>query len=402
MHRRTALKTFAASAAGYSLSGWLPQLAAAANAAKTDRACILLWMTGGPSQLDTFDPKPGHENGGEFKAIDTAVPGIRIGEHLPGLAQRMNHLRADPVDEHQGGGPRPRHLPGPHRLHARRTGAVPGTGVAAQQGTARPDGADLPGYVSVAPFQFANPAAFGPGFLGPAYAPLVVGDGPGFGPGQSGDAAALTVKNLAPPSGVDAERMEARLGLLAAMEQEFAAGRPDGVLAGRRTAYEKADADDVHRRRRGVRSGRRAGPAPRPVRPQPVRAGLPAGPAAGGAGRAVRGGLPERGRRLAGVRLGHAPGQLHRRQDAVRRARPGVEHPAGRPVRPAACSTPPPSSGWASSAAPRRSTPTPAATTSRSRGVRCSPAAASAADRWWGPPPTTAWRSPTARSACRT
>ena len=37
-------------------------------------ACILLWMPGGPSQFETFDPKPGHANGGETKAIDTAVP----------------------------------------------------------------------------------------------------------------------------------------------------------------------------------------------------------------------------------------------------------------------------------------------------------------------------------------
>jgi len=41
---------------------------------RAGRACILLWMQGGPSQLETFDPKPGHANGGETKAIDTVVP----------------------------------------------------------------------------------------------------------------------------------------------------------------------------------------------------------------------------------------------------------------------------------------------------------------------------------------
>src|SRR5690606_8179805 len=56
------------------------------------RSMILLWMTGGPSQMDTFDLKPDHENGGSFKAIETAVPGIQIGEHLPKLAQQMRDV----------------------------------------------------------------------------------------------------------------------------------------------------------------------------------------------------------------------------------------------------------------------------------------------------------------------
>ena len=45
-------------------------------------------MYGGPSQIDTFDLKPGHENGGPFKSIETAVPGLRISEHLPKIAGR--------------------------------------------------------------------------------------------------------------------------------------------------------------------------------------------------------------------------------------------------------------------------------------------------------------------------
>ena len=72
----------------------LQRVAAAAEAAKEkkNRACILLWMSGGPSQLDTFDPKPGHANGGPVKAIPTAVPGLKISEYLPGLAKRANDL----------------------------------------------------------------------------------------------------------------------------------------------------------------------------------------------------------------------------------------------------------------------------------------------------------------------
>src|SRR5262245_9654866 len=44
------------------------------------RSMILLWMAGGPSQFETFDPKPGTDNGGPTQAIETAIPGIRIAQ----------------------------------------------------------------------------------------------------------------------------------------------------------------------------------------------------------------------------------------------------------------------------------------------------------------------------------
>ena len=49
-------------------------------------------MNGGPSQMDTFDLKPGHVNGGPFKEIQTAAPDIRFSEHLPKLAKQAKHL----------------------------------------------------------------------------------------------------------------------------------------------------------------------------------------------------------------------------------------------------------------------------------------------------------------------
>src|SRR5688500_8400406 len=55
MNRRDFLTT---TAAGVSLSGWLGRLAAAAPGGKRPKSCILLWMAGGPSHIDTFDPKP--------------------------------------------------------------------------------------------------------------------------------------------------------------------------------------------------------------------------------------------------------------------------------------------------------------------------------------------------------
>src|SRR5262245_20650950 len=76
-----------------SASGWIEALAddAAAHPGRKG-ACILLWMSGGPSQMDTFDLKPGHANGGPYKAIETAIPGLLISEHLPRLAQRAQDI----------------------------------------------------------------------------------------------------------------------------------------------------------------------------------------------------------------------------------------------------------------------------------------------------------------------
>ena len=59
---------------------------------KRQMACILLWMGGGPSQLDTWDPKPGTETGGDTKAIATAVPGIEVSSHFPRVAKVMKDV----------------------------------------------------------------------------------------------------------------------------------------------------------------------------------------------------------------------------------------------------------------------------------------------------------------------
>ncbi len=59
---------------------------------KQGMACILLWMGGGPSQLDTFDPKPGHANGGDVKAIATRTTGLQWSANLPQLAEQSDKL----------------------------------------------------------------------------------------------------------------------------------------------------------------------------------------------------------------------------------------------------------------------------------------------------------------------
>src|SRR5436305_7127201 len=56
---------------------------------RNQKRCILLWLAGGASQLETFDPKPGAVTGGPFRAIQTSVPGIHISELMPKMARRM-------------------------------------------------------------------------------------------------------------------------------------------------------------------------------------------------------------------------------------------------------------------------------------------------------------------------
>src|SRR6516162_6246979 len=68
------------------------QLPAAAAASR--KAVILIWLSGGPSQLDTWDPKPDApvEIRGPFGSIATRVPGVRVCEHLPLQARIIDQL----------------------------------------------------------------------------------------------------------------------------------------------------------------------------------------------------------------------------------------------------------------------------------------------------------------------
>ncbi|MCE9529996.1 MAG: DUF1501 domain-containing protein [Planctomycetes bacterium] len=95
LSRRESLRLAAAGVSAVSLSQWLPNLAlhAAEAPKRKHKSCILLWMDGGPSQTDTFDPKPNApaEFRGPFKTISTSVPGLQIGEGYTKLAQHMKH-----------------------------------------------------------------------------------------------------------------------------------------------------------------------------------------------------------------------------------------------------------------------------------------------------------------------
>ncbi len=85
--------TGVAGVTGTSMSGWIQKLAAqTATDTNRQRSVILLWMSGGPSQIDPFDVKPDHGNRGPLKPIDTSVPGMRICETMPKLTRMMAHV----------------------------------------------------------------------------------------------------------------------------------------------------------------------------------------------------------------------------------------------------------------------------------------------------------------------
>ena len=240
--RRDWLRTTTVGAVGFSMSGWLRALAADAAAAKAKpkRACILLWMNGGPSQMDTFDLKPGHMNGGPFKERDTSVPGIKISEHLPKIAAQMKHLslvRGMSTKEADHG----------RGAFLMRTGYLPvgaiefptfGSLVSKELGN---EASDLPNFVSIAPVRFLAQTAYSSGFLGPQYAPLSVADSQNFFGQANGNVdELLKVPDLQPGGGLTREQSERRVGLLKDVENQFVAQHPGLTVGSHQAAYEKA------------------------------------------------------------------------------------------------------------------------------------------------------------------
>lgn len=97
LNRRGMLKASLAGIAGLSLPELLRSQAAAVESGQSLRgkkSVILLWMAGGPSHIDTWDPKPDrpYENRGPFSVISTKVPGVQICEHLPKQAAMLDKL----------------------------------------------------------------------------------------------------------------------------------------------------------------------------------------------------------------------------------------------------------------------------------------------------------------------
>jgi len=199
-----------------------PLLAREAAAMAKAKAVIMLFMDGGPSQIDTFDPKPGKSTGGSFQAIDSAVRGVRVCEHLPKLASRFNDLSIIRSMTSKEGD----HRRGKYLVHTghRPQGAFerPAVGCFVGHEMGRQDSA-LPNYISVlAP-------VFSAAFLKARHAPYPVRE-----PGQP-------IHNIRYPRGVDSGRFADRTNLLRELEDEFQKLHATAYGRGRREAYLQAD-----------------------------------------------------------------------------------------------------------------------------------------------------------------
>jgi hypothetical protein len=190
---------------------------------KKGMACILLFMRGGPSQFETFDPKPGQTNGGPTKAIPTAVSGIEVAEHWPQVAKAMKDIALVRSMTNKEG----EHQRATYQMH---TGYVPlasikhpsiGAIVASEIAPKEPD---LPSFVSVG----GRFATVGSGFLGMQYAPFIVQN-----PSQM-------PTNVELPGGVSDRRFNRRLDLLKDLEKDFAEAGGAARVEEHRAVYESA------------------------------------------------------------------------------------------------------------------------------------------------------------------
>jgi hypothetical protein len=225
--RRELLQAGYSGLLGLGLGAAMGRVEAAPAAAGRARSLILVFLTGGPSHLDTFDPKPNApaEVRGEFKPVDTCVPGIQICEHLPGMAKRMDRLAIVRSMTHKNNG----HLPATHWVL---TGhAIPGIPESLGVDKIRsrsdwpcyagaidyfrprrdgvPSGVHLPTYLQEPPLLWPGQYA---GCLGPKYDPWQITDDPSK-PG-------FRVQNLSLPAGFGLERLQARRSLLERVNHE--------------------------------------------------------------------------------------------------------------------------------------------------------------------------------------
>lgn len=204
--RRGFLRNVAAGAAGAGVLGWKEAVAVHADELRQrGMSCVLLFMRGGPSQMETFDPKPGTTNGGPTKAIATAASGIQIAESWAQVAKSMQDIALIRSMTNREG----EHARATYQMH---TGYIPagsvkfpslGSVVASEIG---PDGFDLPHFVSIG----NRLGTIGSGFLGMNVAPFVVAD------------ATQMPSNLPLPDGITGSRFGRRVGLLKDLEEDFA------------------------------------------------------------------------------------------------------------------------------------------------------------------------------------
>lgn len=240
------------SASTVAVTGVLPRIAMAAEKSGRRRACIILWMSGGPSQTDTFDMKPNHENGGEFSEVATNVPGVRFSEHFPELAKQADKLAivrtlTSKEGDHERGSyllQTGQKMGGPVKAPALRS-------LIGHQLT--PGRTTLPPLVSVGGSGFVAARPIGSGYLGPRFQPMEVavssaaqvgttqveGDS-AAGNIRSGTPASLTVNSLSRHASINESRWKRRLELWDALEGNFIADRKNQGLVAHQGTYKNA------------------------------------------------------------------------------------------------------------------------------------------------------------------
>jgi hypothetical protein len=174
LSRRQWLGSMAGATAGVGMSSLL-EPAIADELKSRQQQFLLIWLDGGMSQLESWDPKPGTEFGGPYRAIPTTLPGVHVSELMPKTAQQMHRLSVvrsmSTKDENHSTGV-PRILRGDPK---NRGVTYPYLGAAMAKLKGDPKSA-LPNYVWVKPgsggyiWQHA-------GFLGSRYGALALGDG---------------------------------------------------------------------------------------------------------------------------------------------------------------------------------------------------------------------------------
>ena len=200
-------------------------LAQGVRATAGRKRLVLLWLDGGPSQVDTFDPKPGAPTAGPFKAIPTDVDGWFFSEHLAGLAKRAEHFSmVRTLTSKEGSHSRARDLL--HFGYAPNPSVpFPVLGSIAAHEVGDLDH-DLPAFVQI------DGIPGSAGYLGTPAAPFYVKNPSG------------RIENLTYRRAVDAARMDAREQMRDVIDDEFARSG---------TTAERAIADQETQRRRARR-----------------------------------------------------------------------------------------------------------------------------------------------------
>ncbi len=225
--RRGFLGGVAAGVAGMTGLGVLTEPALAKELKQQQKRCILLWLAGGASQLETWDPKPGAETGGPFRAIPTSVPGVHISELMPKMAERLKKhtcvIRSlNTRDGDHGSGAK-------MMMRGRRDEPnlkYPDLGAVLARELGRAD-SQVPDYVA---FYFATEGrGFAPGsagFLGSRYAPMELYK-------------SMMPENISRHKDVaDVDHVE-RAALRDLLSKQFARGRVSPTLASHNEAYQR-------------------------------------------------------------------------------------------------------------------------------------------------------------------